>query len=252
MSVMEKKRSWPDWFLLLIIIMFIINLLPFLAPVFMKLGWTDIGQGIYSVYSMACHQMAQRSFFLFGPKGFQMYELSQLPVDITGDSMGTAALELRHFLGNEQYGWKVAWSDRMVYMYVTPLLAAISYAFIREFGWVKPLPLWGFVLLMLPMAIDGTTHLISDTLGMVEGFRYHNTWLAELTGYALPTSFYVGDSFGSFNSWMRLLSGLTFGLGIAWLAYPYIQETIEDLDKAIAARNETVASLPQIDPSDSS
>ena len=34
--------------------------------------------------------------------------------------------------------------------------------------------------------------------------------------------FYVGDALGSFNSWARLITGLLAGLGITWLAFPYI------------------------------
>lgn len=35
------------------------------------------------------------------------------------------------------------------------------------------------MLLLLPMAVDGVTHMISDwTAGIGYGFRYHNAWLA--------------------------------------------------------------------------
>lgn len=35
---------------------------PFVAPIFMHLGWNGPGQAVYAIYSMLCHQMAQRSF----------------------------------------------------------------------------------------------------------------------------------------------------------------------------------------------
>jgi hypothetical protein len=74
------------------------------------------------------------------------------------------------------------------------------------------------------MAIDGGTHFISDLAGMGQGFRSDNAWLAQLTGFVLPGSFYAGDALGSFNSWMRLLTGLLFGLGVIWFAFPYVED----------------------------
>ena len=110
--------------------------------------------------------MAQRSFFLFGPKGFQMYNLSQLPIDISGLNTGQQMLALRQYVGGEGIGWKVAWSDRMVYMYTTPLLIAIAYVWLRRQREVQPLSLLSFMLLLLPMAIDGGTHWLSDLAGI--------------------------------------------------------------------------------------
>jgi len=42
--------------------------LPWLAPVLMHIGARGAGQMIYTLYSTQCHQMAQRSYFLFGPQ----------------------------------------------------------------------------------------------------------------------------------------------------------------------------------------
>jgi len=42
--------------------------LPFLAPVFMTYGLIPLGRMIYTVYSFLCHQLPERSFFLFGSK----------------------------------------------------------------------------------------------------------------------------------------------------------------------------------------
>src|SRR5262249_1243675 len=151
-----------------------------------------------------CHQMAQRSFFLFGPQ--PMYNIAQLPVSMTGNGAADM-LALRAFIGNAGLGWKVAWSDRMVYMYGGMWLTGAVFGFMRHRRLIRPLRLWRFGLLLLPMAVDGATHWLSDaTGGMAGGFRYDNSWLAHLTGSALPTWFYMGDALGSFNSWMRLIS----------------------------------------------
>lgn len=88
--------------------------LPFFAPIFMHIGCEGPAQLIYAVYSTQCHQMAQRSFVLFGPQ--PMYNIAQLPVPMIGN-VAADMLALRAFVGNTDLGWKVAWSDRMVYMY---------------------------------------------------------------------------------------------------------------------------------------
>ncbi|HEU0291446.1 MAG TPA: DUF2085 domain-containing protein [Anaerolineales bacterium] len=130
---------------------------------------------------------------------------------------------LRQFIGNETLGWKIAWSDRMISFYTSIwLFAAIWYPFRRK---VKPLSWWGLVLLLLPIAVDGITHTISDFAGIGQGFRDTNAWLAALTNYALPATFYAGDALGSFNSILRFITGLLAGLGIVWLAFPFILQT---------------------------
>ncbi|MBM4424249.1 MAG: DUF2085 domain-containing protein [Chloroflexi bacterium] len=220
------------WLLTLTLLLSIYVGTPWLAPVFMKLGWAGAGQAIYAVYSTQCHQLPQRSYFLFGPKA--MYSLEEIQ---SAWQKTDNPIILRQFVGNPQMGWKVAWSDRMVSMY-TSILAGLLI-----FGWLgkrlKPLPLWAFALFVLPMAADGGTHLVSDVLsrGRVGlGFRDSNVWLAGLTNNVFPPTFYAGDALGSFNSWMRILTGLLFGLGLVWLIGPLIADAFSDAAREIEAK----------------
>jgi uncharacterized membrane protein len=214
------------WVAVFLLVWGLYIVLPILAPVLMRLGWTGPGQLVYSIYSTMCHQMAQRSFFLFGPQ--PMYNLDQLPLQITGNQT-IDMLTLRAFAGNPDIGWKVAWSDRMVYMYGTMWVAALLFGILQRRHRIRPLRLLTFGLLMLPMAIDGITHFLSDMSGgLGGGFRYSNQWLAELTSNTLPRWFYVGDALGSFNAWMRLFSGLAFGFAVIWLAFPYLNESLRE------------------------
>jgi len=200
---------------------------PFLAPVFMQIGWTGAGRAIYFIYSFFCHQLPERSFFFFGQK--TMYALSEIQA-VWQDTANP--LILRKFIGNETMGWKVAWSDRMISFYAGIwLFAALWYPLRRK---LKPLSWLAFVLLLLPLVIDGSTHTLSDLAGIGQGFRDTNQWLAVLTNNAFPPSFYAGDALGSFNSWMRFITGLLAGLAIVWLAFPYIfrtQALNQELDK---------------------
>jgi uncharacterized membrane protein len=184
----------------------------------MHLGWDGAGKAVYFVYSFFCHQLPERSFFFFGAKS--MYSLAEIQ-SAWQDTINP--MLLRQFIGNETMGWKVAWSDRMISFYTSVwIFAALWHPFRRK---IKLLPWWGFILLLLPIVIDGGTHMLSDFAGIGNGFRDTNDWLAVLTNNSLPATFYAGDTLGSFNSLMRLVTGLMAGLGITWLAFPYLFQT---------------------------
>jgi len=191
--------------------------LPWLAPVMMQIGQNELGKAIYFVYSLFCHQLPERSFFLFGPQ--IMYSLSDVQM-AWQDTLNP--MVLRRFIGNDALGWKLAWSDRMVSFYTSVWLSAIAWwPFRRK---LKSLPWWGFVLLLLPMALDGITHAVSDFSGLGRGFRDSNDWLLTLTNGALPLA-YSGDALGSFNSWARLITGLLAGTGIVCFAFPHLENS---------------------------
>jgi uncharacterized membrane protein len=216
----QTMGQWVSthWLGIFLIVYGLWILIPFLAPVFMLMGWTGVGKGIYFIYSFFCHQLPERSFFFFGQK--TMYSLSQIQAAWQNT---TNLMILRQFIGNESMGWKVAWSDRMVSFYSSVWLFAIMWMPFRKK--VKSLSLLGFVLFLLPMALDGGTHLLSDFAGIGQGFRDTNQWLATFTNNALPAPFLIGDALGSFNSWARIITGFLAGLGIVWLAFPYLEES---------------------------
>jgi len=194
-------------------------LLPWLAPILMRLGLTGPASAIYFGYSFVCHQLPERSYFLFGSQ--VTYSLGDIHRVWSGDNN---PLTLRQFIGTAEMGYKVAWSDRMVSLYTGFWLGSLVFASVRRK--LKPISLLTYALLALPMAIDGTSHLVSDLWGIGQGFRDSNEWLAVLTNHALPAWFYAGDALGSFNSWLRLLTGLLFGLGTAWLLLPYLEQSL--------------------------
>lgn len=210
--------------------------LPWLAPVLMRVGASGPARGIYFFYGFLCHQFANRSFFLFGQKA--MYNYGELlPVAPDADTW----LGLRAFVGTAELGYKVAWSDRMVSLYGGIFLGGLIFALVRQ---RITRPRWRVLVLMtVPIVLDGFTHMIADVPGVGQGFRYGNAWLATLTANALPPSFYAGNTLGSFNSWMRLISGLLFGLAVVWLVYPSLEEYFRGIRRALEPR------LRQIDAS---
>jgi hypothetical protein len=55
----------------------------------------------------------------------------------------------------------------------------------------------------------------------------------------LPRSFYAGDALGSFNSWMRWITGITFGITTVLFLFPYIETGMLDVrlqTEAVLAR----------------
>lgn len=221
------------WLILFLALFGIYNLLPFAAPVAMRLGWTPIGSAIYDLYTTQCHQMAQRSFFLFGAQ--PMYNLDELPLRLTDKSLPDMLI-LRGFRGSDVFGWKVAWSDRMVYMYGSLWsITAVYWILSRRRPW-KPLRLGIVALLLAPMAVDGITHLLSDGNGLSAGFRYDNAWLAALTNNVFADSFYRGDTLGSFNSIIRFVTGVLFAVATGGLALPLLDWEMRRSEFALRAK----------------
>jgi uncharacterized membrane protein len=227
-SPIDRGVSWlgEHWIVVFGSVMGFIVVVPFLAPFFMSIGWNLPGRIIYFVYSFLCHQLPERSFFLFGPKfTFSLPEI-QAAWQISFDP-----LILRQFVGNPEMGWKVAWSDRMVSMYYSLwLFGLIWYPFRKR---IPRIPWWGLILFLLPMVIDGSSHAFSDLAGIGAGFRDANLWLATLTQNVFPSTFYAGDALGSFNSSMRLLTGVLFGLGMVWYSFPFLDDALGSMARVV-------------------
>jgi uncharacterized membrane protein len=222
-------RFSRHWILIFSILLGLYAGLPFLAPVFMKMGWEPPARVIYIIYSFLCHQLPERSYFLFGPKvSYSLHEIQSMWRNTLNPVI------LRQFIGNAEMGWKVAWSDRMVSMFTSLWLFGMLWRPLRR--WLKPLPWWGLVFFLLPLAADGVSHFISDLYGIGQGFRDSNAWLAALTNSAFAPGFYAGDAWGSFNSWMRLLTGVLFGLGIVWFGFLYLDDAFSQQARYLESR----------------
>lgn len=185
--VLAISRHWVALFGLAL---FVYVGLPVLAPVLMQLGLPGPARAIYLVYSPACHQLPDRSYFLFGPQ--RVYTLEEL--ESANVLPGSGLLERRRYIGDETMGWKVALCERDVAIYGAMLIAGIIFALLRSRVRRLPLPL--FVLFVIPIAVDGFSQLF--------GLRTSN-WL------------------------LRTITGALFGVGVVWLVYPYIQESMDDI-----------------------
>jgi uncharacterized membrane protein len=221
------------WLALFVLALGALVLTPFLAPVLMKIGATGPADLIYSFYSLLCHQLPQRSLFLFGPQ--PMVPLDEIRTAWTLDGF----FGLRQFVGNAEMGYKVAWSDRMVALYGSLWLGGLLSSLVRTR--LKSLSPAAWLLVgVLPLGLDGLIHMINDVVAGMggAGFRDTNSWLQALTGNRLPDWFYVGDALGSFNSDLRWLTGILFGLTTVWLLFPMLETAMRDLQAQTARQLE--------------
>lgn len=190
--------------------------LALLAPILMAAGFTGLGQGIYRFFSFQCHQLPQRSYYLFGRAGgIQTYSLDQV-VDWGADPSNTSTL--RAFIGNPEVGFKVAIAHRLTAIHTAMFVAGLLWALIGRR--LPRLSVLAFVLLALPMAFDGGSHMLSEITRL--GFRDSNVWAVWLTGGLFPSSFYVGTTIGSLNWLLRTVTGTLFGLAAIWFFFPYL------------------------------
>lgn len=218
------SRLSRHWLTCLTLITGIWVTLPWLAPILMHTGQTQAAWLIYLLYAPQCHQLPQRSYFMFG-------EQLMLPLDqimaITG---ARDPLTLRWFIGTPALGWKVAWSDRMVSLYTPLFVGAVLYGLMgRRWSAVR----WSWVLALpyLPLLLDVGSHILDDTLRI--GFRATNGWLVVLTGGVFDPRFYSGDAVGSFNWWMRLITGLVAGFAFVRHVYPHLNRGFAAMARVI-------------------
>lgn len=229
------------WLLIVAIILGVWVLLPWLAPVLMAVGLEKGARLIYTVYSNQCHQLPQRSYFLFGPR-------LMVPIaDITAVWPYTDHFRLRQFIGTPELGYKVAWSDRMVSLYTPLFIGGLLFALARWRFRVRAsdrnrstvwriLPVRWWLLALVPLFVDGVTHMISDAIHFSFGFRDSNAWLATLTGNLFAPNFYAGDAIGSFNWWLRLLTGMLAGFATAWLIYPPLEKGFAHMRRSLEVK----------------
>ncbi|MBC8255490.1 MAG: DUF2085 domain-containing protein [Ardenticatenia bacterium] len=198
-----------------------------LAPLLMAANVGGLGQAIYRFYSFQCHQLPQRSYYLFGQMGaIQTYSLDQVL------AQGGDPNNLRAFIGNPEMGFKLAIAQRLTAIYTALFLGGLLWGL---FGRRLPrLGMLGYLLFVLPMALDGGSHMVSEVTRL--GFRESNAWAEWLTGGLAAAPFYVGTTIGTLNWLLRTLTGTLLGLGTAWFIFPYLAEGFGDIRRQLEIR----------------
>jgi len=189
--------------------------LPFLAPVSLRMGWTGLANAIYKVYSPLCHQLAFRSWFLFGLQPYYPREVAHLPDIASYEAVtGLNSQDLaraRALTGGEAVGYgagalgyKVALCERDVAIYGSMLLFGLVFALTGRRWKSLPWYLW-VVVGLLPIAVDG----LSQLPGLIPFF---SRWA--LVRESTPL--------------LRTITGFLFGWTTMWYLYPIIEENMRE------------------------
>lgn len=199
--------------------------LPMLAPVLMQAGLTGPATVIYRVYSPMCHQMASRSFFLFGeqyayPRAIAGTQLSPIESYMPGvpefaeastdpSLWATFILPARQFVGNATMGYKMALCQRDISIYLAVLAGGLLYGLLRRRVNIRPMPFWLFLLVgLLPIALDGFSQLFSQMIAGAPALQ------------GLASTLALRES----TPLLRTVTGTLFGLSLVWLVYPRLDE----------------------------
>lgn len=236
---MDKALYWVSrhWLAVLNTLVALYVGLPILAPILMNAGLTGPGRAIYTLYSPMCHQMASRSFFLFGEQYAYPRELAgtnltpieaYMPELPEFDGVPLAAEDwvyfigpARSFVGNAQMGYKMALCERDIGIYSFVLIGGLLYGLLRRYRRIRPMPLWLFLVVGLgPIALDGFSQLFSQ-------------YGAALTALSvLNEVFPLRES----SPLLRTLTGALFGLSLVWLTYPRLDGGMEDTAQGVYGR----------------
>ncbi|MGI6741697.1 MAG: DUF2085 domain-containing protein [Brevefilum sp.] len=209
---MTKADRFSRWFsnhymVLVNAFTFLYVFLALLAPVFMKVKWELPAKVIYKAYSPLCHQLAYRTFFLFGEQPYYPLELAGMGGVITySEATGFDENDVntaRSFLGNDALGFKMALCERDVAIYLAIFLFGLVFSLTGRK--IKPLPWYLWLLIGIgPIALDGFSQLLGQT-----GLGIFN-WMPLRESTPL----------------LRAFTGAAFGLAAAWFGFPYLEESV--------------------------
>jgi uncharacterized membrane protein len=140
--------------------------LPWLSPLAKASGHPLVGELLFQIYRPLCHQLPERSFFIFG--------------------------------------YQVAFCHRCVALYSSIVVAGLLFGLLRRR--IRPISLKIGGLLLLPIFIDGMTHMADDATKV--GFRGG------------------GDAIGTLNFWLRMITGALVGIAMLLVYYPRVERDL--------------------------
>lgn len=219
-AVYQLASYWHGLFLSLFVLFLALG---FLAPALMAEGQEGAATAVYRFMRIHNHQLPERSYFLFGSDtAVASYELEQLL------AAGVEADTRTDFVGNGRLGYKTALNHRMIAIFVGLIVGAFSWIASKGRLNIGLLP---FLFFLLPLLLDGYSHMFSE---QGSGFRQSNDWLIALTGGRATAVFYSGTAVGTFNWWLRNLTGFGFGLGLVWFTFPNFARYFQGVRKRLS------------------
>ena len=169
----DRAVAWGlrHWLLFANVLVLLYGGLPWLSPLAYAEGYSWLGRLIFLVYTPLCHQEPDRSFFL--------------------------------------RGYQVAFCHREAAMYTALFAGGLAFALVRRFA--KPVSLKVGALLLLPMLLDGGSHLLDDLFHL--GLRS------------------ADNAIGTPNFWLRMITGLLFAVAVLITIYPRLDRDLRPMGK---------------------
>lgn len=152
---------------LIVGVLFLLNLLPLLAPILECLGEKNFSSFIYWVYQFFCHQKASRSIFIC----------------------------------DHQYGW----CARCTFLWISMLVSSGLVFYYKPLANFKGLGILTTVVLCLPLALDGGLQLIASYLALFTGsepFYVSSNSIRAITGilFGLGLGFFLFPQFSRLSN----------------------------------------------------
>lgn len=138
-AIMRVGVFWffRHWLLLANIYYAMLLAFAYLSPIFFQQGWGNAGLALYNSLNLLCDQVPTHSYYVGG--------------------------------------YQLGLCQRCLAIYTAMLLGGLYYAWLRRTGIaIRPLPLMWFILLTLPLVLDGFTQLF--------GWRHSGIPLRTVTG----------------------------------------------------------------------
>jgi len=192
----------------------------FLAPILMEKGKVKAADAIYHIYRIFCHQLAFRSFFIYGEQTVYPRELAHIAnVTTYEQEFNDSILDIdfaRKEVGNRDAGYKIALCERDLAIYSS--LALLAILFQLSGRKIKPIRgyIW-FIFALIPIGIDG----FSQIPGLSSGW---------------PTWFPIRES----TPFLRILTGSLFGGMTGWYMFPLMEESMRDTNQQLVTQREII------------
>lgn len=224
-SSSDRISHWLSrhYLLLINLILFIYVGLPFLAPIFMKVGLEIPGKVIYSVYRPLCHQLAFRSWFLFGKQPVYPRSIANLDYPLTYEEI-TGNFEMdpetaSKFIGDQTLGYKVALCQRDVAIWGSLLITGIIFSLTGK-KW-RPIPWYVWLILgVIPIGLDGGSQFL---------------------GYAVPFLEFI--PIRESTPVLRTITGCMFGILTGLYLFPLLEESMVDAQQILTRKQKVVEEI---------
>jgi uncharacterized membrane protein len=199
------------WLALFILGVGVFSALPIAAPLLSLAGRDRAASAIYVAYRVTCHQLPHRSWFIAGRDTHYDWDTVSAYMGFSADDREIQAFHKP--IRDPELGYQVAYCQRDTATWMTLWAAAVAYAAVRHRRRIKALPIWAYLLALVPLAVDGGIQM----LGIHESTPLNRT-----------------------------VTGALFGGATAWLILPMLDSGMRDIQASQERRKARQQDLDEL------